>query len=284
MSGIWPEPSIIHEAVSRALGEDLGPLDITSHALISADRMTQARIFVKEPAVLAGNIVAEAVFRKINPSLRCEYRKKDGEFLEKGETVLEIKGSARDILSGERSALNFLQHLSGIATETARYVKAAKGTHTRILDTRKTTPGLRILEKYAVLCGGGVNHRMGLYDAFMIKDNHIALMKNHGSLAEAVQQARAFNPEAHLTVEADTLEQVRILAELNVDRILLDNMDNTALGEAVKLISKRCETEASGNMTLERIPSVATTGVDFISIGALTHSVRAVDFSLEIID
>jgi nicotinate-nucleotide pyrophosphorylase (carboxylating) len=207
----------------------------------------------------------------------------DGDCLEKGTRVLEIEGPARSILVGERSALNFLQHLSGIATETKRYVDAVAGTQTRILDTRKTTPGLRHLEKYAVQCGGGTNHRFGLYDQFLIKDNHLALMGGRDQIAAAIRQARDFEPELKLEVEADTLEQVAMLAELGVDVILLDNMTNEQMTEAVKIVAGRAKTEASGNMSLTRVPGVAACGVDFISVGALTHSVRAVDFSLEMI-
>jgi nicotinate-nucleotide pyrophosphorylase (carboxylating) len=276
-----PDPAIVREAAARALAEDIGPADITTLAVVDASRRARARIFAKEPARLAGLVVALQVFRELDPTLRVTPRQEDGDDLVPGATVLELEGPARAILSGERCALNFLQHLSGIASLTARCVAATAGTRCRILDTRKTIPGLRALAKYAVRCGGGVNHRIGLYDAFMIKDNHAALMDGPGGLVAAVQRARAFDPTAHLTVEADTLQQVEALLQARPDRILLDNMDTPTLRRAVLLVAGRCELEASGNMTLERIPEVAATGVDFISIGALTHSASSIDFSLE---
>ncbi|MDX6766003.1 MAG: carboxylating nicotinate-nucleotide diphosphorylase [Candidatus Methylacidiphilales bacterium] len=280
-----PDSAILREAAARGLGEDLGPADITSLAVVDPARTARARIFAKQPGTLSGLVVAETVFREVHSGLRLTARTTDGSPLAAGDTVLEIAGPAAAILTGERTALNFLQHLSGIATFTRRFVDATAGTSCRILDTRKTLPGLRALEKYAVRCGGGHNHRMGLYDAFMIKDNHVALMNGPGGLAEAVRRARAFQPDAHLTVEADTLEQVGLLATLDLDlnRILLDNMGTPTLREAVALTAGRCELEASGNMTLDRIPEVAATGVDFISVGALTHSATALDFSLEIL-
>jgi nicotinate-nucleotide pyrophosphorylase (carboxylating) len=206
----------------------------------------------------------------------------DGEALSPEQTVLEIEGPARALLTGERSALNFIQYLSGIATRTRAFVMATAGTSCRILDTRKTVPGLRLLSKYAVRCGGGWNHRLGLYDAFMLKDNHLHLA-GMPHLEEAVAKARAFDPDIPLICEADTLEQAARLAAIPVDHLLLDNMSTEMLREAVALVTGRCTLEASGNMTLERIPEVAATGVDFISVGALTHSVKAVDFSLEIL-
>lgn len=278
------EAAIIHEAVARALGEDRGPCDITSMALIAGDIEKPARIFVKQAGVFCGAPLACEVFREVNPACRVDVLVEDGSVLEPGDDVLHITGPARDILTAERTALNFLQHLSGIATETSHYVKALEGTKARILDTRKTMPGLRALQKYAVHCGGGINHRMGLYDEFMIKDNHVELMKDGGGLAAAVQKAREFNPDAKLTVEADTLDQVAEWASLGVDQILLDNMSNEQMEEAVRIVAGRCKLEASGNMSLARVASVARCGVDFISVGALTHSVRALDFSLEILD
>jgi len=275
-------PAIVREAAARALGEDLGPADITSLAVVDPARTARARIFCKEAGIQAGVVMAEAVYRELDPQLDVKRLNEDGASLCVGQTILEISGKAASILSGERCALNFLQHLSGISTMTRRFVDATAGTRCRILDTRKTLPGLRALEKYAVRCGGGLNHRMGLYDAFMLKDNHIALMDGTGGLIEGARRARMFQPEAHLTVEADTLEQVRILAGTDIDRILLDNMDIPTLREAVALVGGRCELEASGNMTLDRIAEVAATGVDFISVGCLTHSAPALDFSLEL--
>ena len=280
----------VRKIILQALEEDCGgpaPFqgkDITTAALLEKNTAAAARIFVKEPGVLAGAEVAEEVFREVDKKIQIERMAEDGEKIQPGQRILKINGPARSILTAERTALNFLQHLSGVATQTARYVEALKGTKTQILDTRKTTPGLRALEKHAVACGGGANHRMGLYDAFLIKDNHIHLMKTQGGLAEAVRRARKFNPGAKLIVEADTLEQAAELAGLNVDQILLDNMTDGQLAEAVRIVAGRAKLEASGNMTLERVPAAAAAGVDYISVGALTHHIRALDFSLEMED
>lgn len=277
-----PSDAILREAAVRALGEDRGPMDVTSCATIPDNLIASAEIVSKEPGVLAGLPVAERVFREEDSALELEAVRTDGSRFAAGEVVLRIRGRARSILTAERSALNFLQRLSAIATETARYVDAVAGTSTRILDTRKTTPGLRHLEKYAVRCGGGENHRFGLYDRFLIKDNHLALMGGADPIARALRQARAMAPDLLLEVEADTLEQVTLLASLGVDLILLDNMTNEQMTEAVRIIAGRAQTEASGNMNLARVPSVAACGVNYISVGALTHSVRALDFSLEL--
>ncbi len=277
-----PDPAILREAASRALGEDRGPADITTLACVDSEAQASARIFTKEACVLAGLPVAEHVFREQDPALKLTARQQDGATLKTGDTVLEIQGSAASILTAERCALNFIQQLSGVATQTRLFVDAA-GSHTKILDTRKTIPGLRALQKYAVRCGGGVNHRFGLYDRFLVKDNHIALMKEGRSLAHAVKKARTLDPKAILEVEADRIDQVRDMVELGVDVILLDNMSLEEMRACVVLIAGRAKTEASGNMTLDRIKDVAATGVDFISVGALTHTIRAIDFSLEIL-
>ncbi|SDU07366.1 nicotinate-nucleotide pyrophosphorylase [carboxylating] [Verrucomicrobium sp. GAS474] len=296
-----PAPEVVREAVHRALTEDIGPGDITSAVFIPLSARASARIFCKEPCVLAGLPVAEQVFasmESVSP-LAVATNVADGDRLEKGATVLLVEGSLRAILTAERAALNYLQHLSGVATMTRAFADAVSlaGGKARILDTRKTTPGLRVLEKYAVACGGGLNHRMGLHDQFLVKDNHLVWWSGgtvesgggaHGAslprekLAEAIAAARAHAPAALLEFEADTLEQVAVLADLGVDRILLDNMTNETMAEAVALVAGRCPLEASGNMTLERIPGVAKTGVDFISVGALTHSAPSIDFSLEV--
>jgi nicotinate-nucleotide pyrophosphorylase (carboxylating) len=282
MNAIVPlDRAIIREAVNRALGEDVGPLDITTSALVPADVTISARIFVKENGVLAGIPVAEQTFHELNPALKLKRVANDGDLLTSGQTVLEIQGPAATILTGERVALNFLQYLSGIATHTRQFVDAVAHTNCQILDTRKTTPGLRQLAKYAVRCGGGSNHRFGLYDAFMPKDNHITLMTNAGDMRVAVEKMRALDPHAKLIFEADTLEQVKIIADLGVDQILLDNMTNEQMAAAVNLVHGRAKLEASGNMSLARTKAAAETGVDYISVGALTHSVRALDFSLE---
>lgn len=276
-----PDPAIIREAAARALGEDRGPADITTMACVKREAQAAARIFTKEACVLAGLPVAERVFREQDAGLVLTAQTEDGASLQPGDTVLEIRGSAASILIAERSALNFLQQLSGVATQTRLFVDAVAGTKTKILDTRKTAPGLRALQKYAVRCGGGVNHRFGLYDRFLIKDNHLALMGSGSGLAEAVRAARSLDPDAILEVEADRLEQILEMVALGVDVILLDNMSLEEMGKCVALIAGRALTEASGNMTLDRAREVAGTGVDFISVGALTHSVRAIDFSLE---
>jgi nicotinate-nucleotide pyrophosphorylase (carboxylating) len=276
-------PAIVREAAARALGEDRGPADITTLACVRNDILGRARIFTKEACVLAGMPVVEQVFREQDPGLVLTPRTQDGAELSVGDTVLEIRGPAASILTAERCALNFIQQLSGVATETRRFVKAVAGTSTKILDTRKTVPGLRALQKYAVHCGGGVNHRFGLYDQFLVKDNHLALMGEGNRLGEAIRAARQLNPEATLEIEVDRIDQIPEILASGVDVILLDNMSLEEMRASVALIAGRAKTEASGNMTLERVAAVAMTGVDFISVGALTHSVRAIDFSLEMI-
>lgn len=276
-----PAPAIVREAAVRALGEDRGPADITTFVCVRPEIRGAARIFAKEACVLAGLVVAEQVFREQDPALVLTARVADGAALQADDTVLEIEGPAGSILTAERCALNFIQQLSGVATETRRYVDAVAGTGAQILDTRKTVPGLRALQKYAVRCGGGANHRMGLYDQFLIKDNHLALLGKGDLLAEAIHAARQLNPKAPLEVEVDRIDQIPAVVALGVDIILLDNMSLEETRAAVALVAGRAKTEASGNMTLGRVPAVATTGVDFISVGALTHSVRAIDFSLE---
>lgn len=275
-------PAMIREAASRALGEDRGPADITTLACIPPKSQGAARIFAKEGCVLAGLPIAEQVFREQDPALLLETSVGDGAFIQPDETVLTIRGPAGSILTAERCALNFLQQLSGVATQTRLFVEAVSGTKCRILDTRKTVPGLRAVQKYAVRCGGGVNHRFGLYDRFLIKDNHLALMGS--GLAAAVQVARSLQPEALVEVEVDRPDQIPDVLAQNVDHILLDNMTLEELCASVALVGDRAKTEASGNMTLDRVRAVAETGVDFISVGALTHSVRAIDFSLEMVD
>jgi nicotinate-nucleotide pyrophosphorylase (carboxylating) len=276
-------PAVIREAAARALGEDRGPADITTMACVDPAVRGAARIFAKEPCVLAGLPIAEQVFREQDPGLKLEAVAADGAMIKEGETVLKISGSAASILTGERCALNFIQQLSGVATQTRLFVEAVAGTKCQILDTRKTVPGLRALQKYAVLCGGGTNHRFGLYDMFLIKDNHLALMGAGSQLADAVRAARALKPEARVEVEVDRVDQIPAVLAQNVDQILLDNMTLAEMREAVALIAGRAKTEASGNMTLDRVADVAKTGVDFISVGALTHTIRSIDFSLELV-
>ena len=277
-----PEPAIIREAAARALGEDRGPADITTLACVKFITQASARIFAKEPCILAGIPVAKQVFREQDPGLILTVKALDGTALEAGDTVLEIEGAASAILTAERCALNFLQQLSGVATQTRRFVDAVAGTKTKILDTRKTVPGLRALQKYAVRCGGGFNHRFGLYDRFLIKDNHLALMGTGARLADAIKAARALDPDALLEIEVDHIDQIPEMLSLDVDILLLDNMSLDEMRACVALIAGRVPTEASGNMTLGRVADVAGTGVDYISVGALTHTVRSIDFSLEI--
>jgi len=277
-----PDSAIIREAASRALGEDRGPADITTLACVKFETKASARIFAKEACVLAGMPVAEQVFREQDATLVLTATSADGTALQPGDTVLEISGSAASILTAERCALNFLQQLSGVATQTRRFVDAVAGTKAKIMDTRKTIPGLRALQKYAVRCGGGVNHRFGLYDRFLIKDNHLALIGNGNRLAVAIRSARALDSEAILEVEVDRLDQIPEILSHGVDIVLLDNMSLDEMRTCVALIAGRAATEASGNMSLGRVAEVAATGVDYISVGALTHSVRSIDFSLEI--
>jgi nicotinate-nucleotide pyrophosphorylase (carboxylating) len=277
-----PSSAVIREAAARALGEDRGPADITTLACVKFEAQASARIFAKEACVLAGMPVARQVFQEQDAGLILTVRAMDGSQLNAGDTVLEVSGSAASILTAERCALNFLQQLSGVATQTRRFVDAVAGTKAKILDTRKTIPGLRALQKYAVRCGGGTNHRFGLYDRFLIKDNHLALMGTGKGLADAVKAARALDPEAPLEVEVDRIDQVPDILKLDVDILLLDNMALDEMRACVALIAGRKATEASGNMTLGRVADVAGTGVDYISVGALTHSVRSIDFSLEL--
>ncbi|WP_005032703.1 carboxylating nicotinate-nucleotide diphosphorylase [Holophaga foetida] len=275
-----PHPLSYRESLQAFLREDWGTQDWSSASV--PDRRVEARIVAKESLVLAGLEVAREVFRAVDPNLEVRCLALDGEAVVRGREVLHLSGSSRAILMGERVSLNLLQRLSGTATLTRAFVDAVAGTRARILDTRKTTPGLKLLEKYAVRCGGGFNHRLTLGDGLMLKENHIAAA---GGIAPAVAIAREVAPSlVRIEVEAETLEQVReCLAIDGVDVVLLDNMSNGQMAEAVGLrdqSGRRLLLEASGNMSLERARSVAETGVDFISVGALTHSAPAADLSL----
>ncbi|HYR57149.1 MAG TPA: carboxylating nicotinate-nucleotide diphosphorylase, partial [Chthoniobacteraceae bacterium] len=240
----------------------------------------RARIFAKERAIAAGVEVAAEVFRRVDPKLKVRVVRKSGSRVTKGATVLEISGPVRSILTGERVALNFIQRLSGVATLTRSFVDAIGPRRTRILDTRKTTPGLRALEKAAVVAGGGVNHRFGLFDMVMVKDNHLLASAKLPALQKAIRKFRRENPGLRVELEADTLRQVRNFLSLDgVDVILLDNMKPADIAGAVRLGAGRVQFEASGGVALETVPAIAATGVDFISVGALTHSARAIDFS-----
>ena len=274
---IHPDP------VGIALAEDIGSGDLTSLYFVGVG-MRRARIFAKEAAVAAAVETGAEVFRRVDPQLAVRVVRESGARLEAGDTLLEISGEARSILTAERVALNFIQRLSGVATLTRRFVDAVGPHRARILDTRKTTPGLRALEKAAVVAGGGVNHRFGLYDMVMVKDNHLAAGTTLEALQAAIARFRGGHPGVRLEIEADRLEQVRGFLTLNgVDVVLLDNMRCEDMAEAVRLGAGRVLFEASGGVNLGTVPAIAATGVDFISVGALTHSAPAIDFSLELL-
>lgn len=271
----------IERAVALALEEDLGRAgDITSQATIAPDASAVARINAREAGIVCGIACAEAAFRQIGTGLHFESYLGDGDALQPGAPVLQVSGNARLILAAERTALNFMTHLSGIATLTRRFSDQVQGTSAKICCTRKTTPGLRALEKYAVRCGGGHNHRFGLDDAILIKDNHIAVA---GGVREAITAARAY--AGHLVaieVEVDTLEQLAEALDAGATIVLLDNMDNDELAQGVKLAAGRARLEASGNVTLERVRSIAETGVDYISSSRITMAASPVDLGLDI--
>ena len=273
----------IAQAVQRALAEDVGDGDITTLATVPEAARAKAVMIAREPMVVAGLPVAEAVFRGLSPQTQIEQGAKDGARVGAGHALLRISGSARAVLTAERTALNFVQRLSGIATLTSQFVDAVKGTRAKILDTRKTTPGLRRLEKYAVRCGGGHSHRMGLFDCVLIKDNHLAALRDESpnAVAAAVQRAHENYPKLKIEVEADTLEQVEQALAAGADIILLDNMNVVQLRVAVQQARGKAETEASGGVNLANVRQIADTGVDYISVGAITHSSRAVDIALD---
>jgi nicotinate-nucleotide pyrophosphorylase (carboxylating) len=272
-----PPRSLVLEVVERALAEDVGGGDLTTSAVVSPEARAVARVEQKAPGVIAGIRVAEAVFERVDPELAVGVLAVEGEWREPG-AVLEVKGAAGSILTAERTALNLLGRLSGVATLTARFVEAVEGTGVRILDTRKTTPGLRALEKDAVRAGGGTSHRAGLYDAILVKENHAAIA---GGVGEAARRALAAAPEGVMVeVECSTLDELDQALSAGVQRILLDNMDPEALRAAAERTAGRAELEASGGVTLDTVRAVAETGVDFISVGALTHSAPALDLSL----
>ena len=268
----------MQELIDRALAEDVGMGDLTTDALVPADARARARIEQKAPGVIAGMQVAESVFRRVDPELRWHAHAREGEWRD-GGLVAEVAGATASILRGERVALNFLGRLSGIATLTARYVRAVEGTGARILDTRKTTPGLRALEKRAVLAGGGANHRFGLYDGVLVKENHAAAA---GGVGNATRKALAAADGVPVEVECATLDEVGEALDAGAPRILLDNMAPDELRKAVELAGGRAELEASGGVTLENVREIAETGVDFVSVGALTHSAPALDLSLSL--
>lgn len=265
--------------IKSALAEDIGSGDITSCAVVDAGVRWSGRIVARKPGILAGLGIAARTFALVDPSTRVELAEPDGSKVDAGSVLAKIDGAARSLLTAERVALNFLGRLSGIATLTRRYADATAGTNAKITDTRKTTPGLRVLERYAVRAGGGVNHRFGLADAVLVKDNHVAAV---GSVKEAVRRARAGVGSGILVeVECDRLDQVTEALEAGADSVLLDNMDAATMRKAVDLARGRAIVEASGGMTLERVAETAAAGVDVISVGALTHSAPALDVALD---
>ena len=274
----------VKQIVSTALGEDLASGDVTTESLVPFALEGKASILVKRDGVLAGIDVAKEVFRQVDHRLRFRALGKDGAKVRKGDVVATVEGKVASILKAERTALNFLQHLSGIATETARYVDAVSGTKAVITDTRKTIPGLRLLEKYAVRAGGGRNHRLNLGDGVLIKDNHLVILRSSGvGLGEAVKKARKRAPRAmKVEVEVESVKQAREALSAGADIIMLDNMKVKGMRKVVELVRGRALLEASGGITLDKVRSVAETGVNLISVGALTHSAKALDISLEV--
>lgn len=275
-----PHPDII----DLALAEDIGSGDITAKCFTHPGAQAAAIIVARENGCLAGCHVAKEVFQRVDSSLKITVHRTDGAVFSKGDDILEVHGAAASILTGERTALNFIQQLSGVATMAHRFVEAVRGTRAQILDTRKTTPGMRILEKAAVAAGGARNHRIGLYDMFMVKDNHLATGLDVATLQEMIDRARAAHPGIRVELEADTLEQARSFFKMRgVDVVMLDNMSLETMREAVRLCPSGIQLEASGGVNLQTVRAIAETGVHFISVGALTHSAPAVDFGLDFI-
>ena len=270
------------DLIDLALAEDIGSGDITAKFFTKPGALAHAKIIARQSGCLAGIDAAGEVFQRVDSSLAVVLKKTNGDSFDADDCVLEVSGNAASILTAERTALNFLQHLSGVATLARRFADEIQGTRTRILDTRKTTPGFRLLEKQAAAAGGARNHRMGLHDMFLVKDNHLATGLDSDSLQKMIDRARAAHPEANLEIEADTLEQVQNFYALRgVDFILLDNMSLADLREAVRLCPPHIQLEASGGVNLSTVRAIAETGVHFISVGAITHSAPSVDFGLD---
>lgn len=269
-------PGIIHAQVQGILAEDLGSGDLTA-LLIPCDTTTSATVISREASVLCGTEWFDAVFTQLDPNIHIHWYAEDGDDIAAGQLLCKLSGSAPAILSGERSALNLLQTLSGTASQARRYVVAIAGTGVRILDTRKTLPGLRLAQKYAVRCGGASNHRVGLYDGILIKENHILAA---GGIRQAVQQAQKLAPEVPVEIEVETLDELEQALSAGAKRILLDNMDNTTLRQAVAINAGRARLEASGGVSLETVRAIAETGVDDISVGELTKHLHACDLSM----
>lgn len=273
-------PLELRNMIERFLCEDIGAGDLTTNSIVQADAVSHGYVISRESGVVAGLPLAKMVFQILDPGIEFRALARDGDKIDRGMVLAEISGNARAILTGERLALNLLQHLSGIATRTARLVELAAGKKSRIVDTRKTTPGLRIIEKYAVRVGGGYNHRFGLFDAVLIKDNHIKIA---GGITQAVEAARRGSPHtARIEVEVEDLAGVNEALAAGADIIMLDNMTTGRMREAVDLIAGRALVEASGGISEENVRAAAEAGVDLISVGALTHSVKSLDISLDI--
>jgi nicotinate-nucleotide pyrophosphorylase (carboxylating) len=271
-----------YDPIAAALKEDIGAGDVTTDFFVPETLHATGRIIAHEKAVVAGTGPAAEVFRRVDPAMDVQISRRDGDDVDAGDIIIEVRGIARSILKAERVALNFLQRLCGIATLTREFVNAIGNDSAKILDTRKTTPGLRTLEKAAVVAGGGVNHRFGLYDMVLVKDNHLAALEGLSSFADGIRRLRQERPNIRIEVEADDLEQVRAFVEMDgIDVILLDNMTPAQIREAVALRRNRIKFEASGGITLKNVKRFAATGVDYISIGALTNAARAVDIGLE---
>jgi len=271
-----------YDPIAAALNEDVGEGDITTDFFVPETLHATGRITARENAIIAGTGAAAEVFRRVDPSIDIQIIHPDGDEVVAGDTIVEIRGLARSILKAERVALNFLQRLCGIATLTRQFVDANGNHPAKILDTRKTTPGLRALEKAAVVAGGGVNHRFGLYDMVLVKDNHLAMFGGLSSFADQIRQLRQKRPNMRIEVEADDLEQARAFAEVEgIDVILLDNMTPAQMREAIALRKGKIQFEASGGVTLKNVKRIAATGVDYISIGGLTNAARAIDIGLE---
>lgn len=273
---------LVTQLIDIAFQEDIGPGDYTSLATINEFEKGKSIIVVKDEGILAGLELVEFIFKKVDPNLEINLLKKDGDRVSYGDVAIEITGSSRSMLTAERTVLNFIQRLSGVATQTAKYVERLQGLHTQILDTRKTTPGMRLLEKWAVKIGGGANHRIGLYDMILIKDNHVDFA---GGIEQAILRTQEYlsrnGLKLKIEIETRTMQEVRqALAVGGIDRIMLDNFNPELLREAVALINGVVETEASGGITLDTLRAYAETGVDFISSGALTHSVKSMDLSM----
>lgn len=271
---------LIDKIITLAIEEDVEKGDVTTNSLVPESTLAVAEMTAKADGVISGIYIARMVFERFDKNIRWLPSTTEGGRVKKGDSIVRIEGSYRALLTGERTALNILQRMSGIATDTSNYVKELEGSATQLLDTRKTAPGMRILDKIAVRAGRGTNHRMGLYDLALIKDNHI---KVAGGITEAVKEVRAYAPGIKVEVEVTTLEETKEAVTAGADIIMLDNMSNEMMEAAVKLIDGRAKTEASGNMTIGRLKGVAATGVDYISVGALTHSVTALDISMNIV-